>query len=380
MQPNSTLPEEMYNASMQKRILKKTLPHIFRGLLLALLLGGCTSTQQLPPSNTLANPTAPTAEQSLRLYASQRGTLIGTAVAYTPLTQDKLYAQTLAREFSILTPENAMKFDAVHLSENTYDFSQADAIVQFAEQNGMQVRGHTLVWHNQLPQWLTGGNFTHDQLIAILKDHILTVVGHYRGKAAAWDVVNEAVDDNGSLRDSIWLKTIGPEYIDMAFNWAHQADPQAQLFYNDYDNADLGTKSNAIYALLQGLLKRGVPVHGVGFQMHVNLDSPPRSADVAANMKRLADLGLKVQITEMDVRIQGAPTEGQLAAQAGIYHDTMQTCLSAKNCNAFVLWGFTDRYSWIPDAFPGYGSALIFDGSYAPKPAYTALLEALQGK
>lgn len=381
---------------------KRTFLRTATGLLLAALLGGCTFPQKASPFNPQTHPTSlpslaapppsssstsepppanspvPTIEQSLRAAAFAHGILIGTAVDYDPLSQDKLYATTLSREFSILTPENAMKFAVIHPSQNVYDFSQADAIVGFAKQQGMQVRGHTLVWHNQLPQWLTNGTFTRDEMIAILKDHILKVVGHYRGQVAAWDVVNEAVDDDGSLRNSIWLKSIGPEYMDMAFTWAHEADPQAELFYNDFGNEDLGTKSNAIYALVQGMVGRGVPIHGVGFQMHLSLDSTPRWADIAANMKRLGDLGLNVHITEMDVRIQGSPTNNSLTAQAAIYGNMLQTCVSANNCKAFVMWGFTDHDSWIPQAFPGYGSALIFDDSYNPKPAYYALLDALK--
>lgn len=385
----------------------KTLIQVASSFLLLSLLGGCGFARQIPTSNSAVNPTAPIpstpvpallsptqvatpantfpstiipgAQPSLRPYASQRDILIGAAVSDPPLFQDKLYAQTLSREFSLLVPENAMKFDAIHPSQNGYDFSEADAIVTFAKQNGMQVRGHTLVWGNQLPPWLIDGNFTRDEMIAILKDHIMTVVGHYRGQVGAWDVVNEAVDDNGSLKNTFWLKAIGPGYIDMAFTWAHEADPQAQLFYNDYGNEDLKEKSNAIYALVQGMLQRGVPINGVGFQMHLILDSPPRSQDVLANMKRLGVLGLEVHITEMDVRIQGTATQNDLAAQAAIYGNMLQACLSAKNCKAFVLWGFTDRHSWIHQAYPGYGSALIFDDSDQPKPAYFALLEALKG-
>ena len=137
---------------------------------------------------------------------------------------------------------------------------------------------------SQLPAWLTEGTWTRDELIAIIREHITTVVGHYRGRVAAWDVVNEGVGDDGSLRDTIWLRGIGPEYIDMAFRWAHEADPDALLFYNDYAGEGLGTKSDAIYALVQGLLERGVPINGVGLQMHVSLRWSPQPQDVAANM------------------------------------------------------------------------------------------------
>lgn len=195
-----------------------------------------------------------------------------------------------------------------------------------------------------------------------------------------WDVVNEGLDDNGALRDSIWLRGIGPDYIDWAFRWARQANPQARLFYNDYGGEGLGQKSDAIYNLLKGLLQRGVPVNGVGLQMHVSIDAYPDPQDVLANMKRLVALGLEVQITEMDVQIQHdhRPMEQRLEAQAQIYRDMLSACLAAKNCTAFAMWGFIDRYSWIPQ-FTGHPDApLIFDESYRPKPAYVALVSVLK--
>lgn len=319
----------------------------------------------------------PTAPLSLRSLAQARGIQIGAAVAVDPLLSEPLYAETLAREFSILTPENAMKFEPVHPGPDRYDFSAADAIVNFAEEHGMQVRGHTLVWHSQLPGWLTEGNWTRDELIQILRDHIMTVVGRYRGRVAAWDVVNEAVNDNGALRNTIWLRGIGPEYLDMAFQWAHEADPDALLFYNDYGGEGLKPKSDAIYALVRDLVQRGVPIHGVGLQMHVSLDGCPTRQAVTANMDRLSALGLQVHITELDARIKDPATEEELADQAGVYRDMLGVCLSAQNCKAFVLWGFTDRHSWIPYFFEGWGTALIFDQSYRPKPAYEALVDGL---
>jgi endo-1,4-beta-xylanase len=314
---------------------------------------------------------------SLRSLAQARGIQIGAAVAAGPVREEPLYAQTLRREFSMLTPENAMKFGPLHPDPDRYNFADADAIIAFAKANAMQVRAHTLVWHEDLPRWLTERNVTREDLMPILRQHILTVVGRYRGRVAVWDVVNEAMADSGSLRDTIWLRGIGPDYIDLAFRWAHEADPQARLFYNDYGGEGLGRKSDAIYGLVRNLRTRGVPIHGVGLQMHIRLESSPALRDVAANMNRLAALKLEVHITEMDVRIEGPVTEEALSAQARIYRDTLGVCLSAKNCKAFVLWGFTDRHSWIPQFFPQWGAALIFDESYRPKPAYTALMDAL---
>lgn len=380
--------------------MRNDLYRFFIAAVLSLLFAGCASPQptatsnppsstavptslpiEIPTSTIIPSPTVvPTEAQSLRAFAFQRGIQIGAAVSSMPLFKDKAYAQTLAREFSMLVPENAMKFDALHPGQSGYDFTEADALVKFAMQNGMQVRGHTLVWHNQLPDWVTKGSFTRDEAIAILKDHIMTVVGHYRGQVAAWDVVNEAVNDDGSLRDSIWLQTIGPDYIDMAFTWAHEADPDAKLFYNDYSNEDMGKKSDAIYNLLKDMIQRGIPVNGEGFQMHLDVNSTPQPKEVIANMKRLGELGLEVHITEMDVRIKDPPTDKLLAKQATVYKDMLGACLSVENCKAFVLWGFTDKYSWIPQFISGYGSALIFDYSFNPKPAYTAMLNALSGQ
>ncbi|MEM2401602.1 MAG: endo-1,4-beta-xylanase [Candidatus Bathyarchaeia archaeon] len=305
----------------------------------------------------------------LRSIAEKCGIYIGAAVERGLLNIPD-YAQILKREFNILTTENALKFGPVHPQPNMYSFGDADYIINFAESNGMKVRGHTLVWHHQLPDWITQGKYTREEWINILREHIMTVVGRYRGRIYAWDVVNEAIDDSGTLRDTVWLRNIGPEYIEMAFRWAHEADPQALLFYNDYGAEGLNAKSDAIYNLVKGLLEKGVPIHGVGLQMHISLENPPSPEEVAANIKRLNELGLEVHITEMDVRIRMPAKWEDLIKQAEIYRDILKVCLSADNCKAFVMWGFTDKYSWIPGSFSGYGAALIFDESYTPKPAY----------
>jgi len=298
----------------------------------------------------------------------------------TPFRNEPIYTQTLGREFNMLVAENAMKFDALHPAQNTYNFTDADALVAFAEANNMAVRGHNLVWHSQIPGWLTGGNFTRDQVIAIMRDHIMTVVGRYRGRILAWDVVNEAINDsNGQLRsESFWLQKIGPEYIAMAFQFAHEADPDAKLYYNDYSAEGAGTKSDGVFNLVSGLVNQGVPINGVGWQMHqIN---PFRFQQAhQTNAQRLGALGLEVSITEMDVRISLPTTAQELSEQALAYSDAVQFCLSQPNVKTLVTWGFTDKYSWIPGFFSGFGDALIFDANYQPKPAYTSMLTALGG-
>ncbi len=327
---------------------------------------------------SVAASCAPATISTLRSSGAPHGIDIGAAVSADPLANDPIYAKTLAREFSMLTPENAMKFDSAHPARYEYDFRDADAIVNFAEAHGLKVRGHTLVWHEQLPPWLTEGHWTRDELVGILREHITTVVGRYRGRVTVWDVVSEAIDDNGSLRDTIWLRGIGPEYIELAFQWAHEADPSALLFYNDYGGEDMGAKSDAIFALARGLLEKGAPIHGVGLETHVGTDWYPEPEEVAANMRRLADLGLQTHVTEIDVKVRTPANRKDVLAQSRIYRQMLEACLSAENCRVFSFWGFTDRYSWIPDFFPGWGSALIFDRSYRQKPAYYKLLNTLR--
>ncbi len=336
------------------------------------------------PSPTIAiieSPrVAPTLAQSLRGAAFDRKILIGAGGANPdPLRTDPAYGQTMAREFSALTPGNAMKFGPIHPAPDTYDFRDADAFVDFAQANAMQVRGHTLVWHDEQPKWLEQGTFTRDQLLAIMRDHIATVVGRYRGRIYAWDVVNEAINDDGTMRESFWYKTIGPDYIDQAFRFAHEADPNAKLIYNDYAAEGSGTKSDAVYAMVKGMKERGVPIDGVGLQSHFTI-TPPRLADIDANIKRLSALGLDVHITELDVRLRLPADAAALAQQASVYRDYLRMCLANSNCRMFVLWGFTDKYSWIPGKFPGFGAGLIFDEQYDPKPAYYAMMDVLNGK
>jgi len=213
-----------------------------------------------------------------------------------------------------------------------------------------------------------------------MKDHIFTVVSHYRGQVNMWDVVNEAIGNDGKMRDTLWYRDIGPDYLDWAFRWAHEANPQAHLFYNDYGAEGLNLKSDAVYSLVKGMLQRGVPIYGVGLQMHTSILNAPVKQDVIANMNRLAALGLKVQITEMDVQIQGdtRPMAQRLTAQAKVYSDMLHVCLVVKTCESFVMWGFTDRYTWIPSATGHPDAPLIFDTNYRPKPAYTSMIQELR--
>ena len=248
----------------------------------------------------------PLAAQSLRQAADQRGIHFGAAVDPSHFSETA-YTATLSREYSQAEPENAMKFGPIHPGVSTYDFSAADSIVSFAHANNMAMRGHTLLWHNQNPSWLTSGNYSPAQLSAILQSHISTVVGRYAGQLYAWDVVNEAFNDDGTMRSTIWYNSpgiglTGTAYIEQAFQWAHAADPQALLFYNDYNGELSNAKSDAIYKMAQDFKSRAVPIHGIGLQMHLTTNTGSLSS-MEANIKRITDLGLQVQFTELDVRL-----------------------------------------------------------------------------
>lgn len=352
----------------------------FLFMLLALLISCGQVSKQAPPNQTPPSPTS--SLPSLRSLAQARGFSIGTTVDVDALQGEGQYRDILTREFNMVTPEVSMKFDATEPERTVYTFEEGDTLTAFAKMYNMQVRGHNLVWFRALPSWLTTGQFSRDELMGILREHILTEVSHYRGQVDIWDVVNEAINNDGSLRDSIWLSGIGPDYLDLAFRWAHEANPEARLFYNDYGGEGLGQKSDAIYNLVKGMIQRGVPINGVGMEMHVSLGEYPRPDDVLANMKRLATLGLEVQITEMDVKIQddARPIQARLNAEAQIYYNMLSVCLAVKQCTAFVMWGFTDRYSWIPGATGHPDAPLIFDEEYRPKPAFFALVRDLNGE
>jgi endo-1,4-beta-xylanase len=291
------------------------------------------------------------------------------------------------------------------------DFRTSDNLAAFASQNGMAVRGHPLVYQECLPPWLAEGHFSYDEMAQILKDHVQTIARRYRGQVRAWDVVNEAIPWNGSTADALMLwgtvpvkrtlfsLALGPEYIEMAFRWAHEADPEAKLFYNEYGIEGTTRKANQTYDLVRGLLARGVPIHGVGFQTHTSIHSasawpPPEEEAFTATLARFADLGVDVQITEMDVDVNESsngrpvalPPEPELSRrlvlQADVYASAMRACLRVPRCTGFTTWGVGDAHTWLdwsgnPDRVKR--APLLFDTGYLPKPAYQALHDLLGG-
>ncbi|MFD4694126.1 endo-1,4-beta-xylanase [Streptomyces sp. NPDC058463] len=297
--------------------------------------------------------------------AAAKGRYFGTAVAANHLGEAQ-YASTLDAQFDSVTPENEMKWDAVESTRNSFNFSSADQIVSHAQGKGMKVRGHTLVWHSQLPGWV-GGLGTTD-LRTAMNNHITQVMTHYKGKIHSWDVVNEAYQDgsSGARRSSPFQDKLGNGFIEEAFRTARTVDANAKLCYNDYNTDGQNAKSNAVYDMVKDFKQRGVPIDCVGFQSHFNSNSPVPS-DFQANLQRFAALGVDVQITELDI-------EGSGSAQAASYTKVVNACLAVSRCTGITVWGVTDKYSWRSS-----GTPLLFDGNYNKKPAYDAVLAALGG-
>ncbi|WP_017472988.1 endo-1,4-beta-xylanase [Amphibacillus jilinensis] len=314
--------------------------------------------------------------------------LIGAAVNSETIKADQALLKT---HFNSITAENEMKFENIHPKPDHYDFKEADQFLAFAENHHMQMRGHTLVWHNQTPDWFfhdhSGQQLSRLELLNRMEAHIHAVVTRYKGRIYAWDVVNEAISDEGNVlyRQSKWLEIIGDDFIDYAFRFAHEADPDALLFYNDYNESN-PQKREKIYQLAQGLLSRDVPIHGIGLQAHWNLYDPSLQ-DIEAAIKRYAELGLTLHITEMDVSMfrfddkrtdLEKPTKEMLALQAERYANFFELFTTYDQAiSSVTFWGVSDRYTWLSD-FPVRGRKnwpFLFDQNGAAKPAYHHIIK-----
>ncbi|GLJ89512.1 beta-xylanase [Streptomyces poonensis] len=328
-----------------------------RGLLLALLVGVLGVVTAL-----VAPPPAHAAESTLGAAAAQSGRYFGTAIAAGRLG-DSTYTSIASREFNSVTAENEMKIDALQPQRGQFNFTAGDRVYNWAVQNGKQVRGHTLAWHSQQPGWMQ--SLSGSALRQAMIDHINGVMGHYKGKIAQWDVVNEAFADgsSGARRDSNLQRT-GNDWIEVAFRTARAADPAAKLCYNDY-NVENWTwaKTQAMYNMVRDFKQRGVPIDCVGFQSHFNSGSPYNS-NFRTTLQNFAALGVDVAVTELD--IQGASST--------TYANVVNDCLAVARCLGVTVWGVRDSDSWRASDTP-----LLFNNDGSKKPAYTAVLNALNG-
>ncbi|WP_433346099.1 endo-1,4-beta-xylanase [Microtetraspora malaysiensis] len=324
---------------------------------------------------------AASAEITLRTLAAARGLRIGSAVSDSALEKDSGYQDKLKYEFNSVTPENAMKWANLEATRGKATWEKADAIVDFAVQNNQMVRGHTLVWHKSLPTWITDGTLSTAELRDALKQHIQGTMKRYAGRVAVWDVVNEAFNDDGTLRQSLWLQKLGSGYIADAFRWAREADPSAKLYINDYDAEWATPKRDALYKLVHDLRAQGVPIDGVGFQTHTLIKDPIPAAlpltQLQDTLTLFAGLGVDVAVTELDVRVKMPSDADKLAAQAETYRRAAAACVSVSRCVSLSVWGLTDKYSWVDSGVPGWGAADLLDRNLQQKPAYAKVHSVL---
>lgn len=337
--------------------------------------------------------------------------LVGAALNPAQFTEQDVRGAALVKtQFNSITPENVLKWERVHPEPDSYSFELPDRYVSFGEKNHMFIVGHTLVWHNQVPSWVfqgeNGNPTVREVLLKRMSDHIHTVVGRYKGRINGWDVVNEALDEDGTLRQTPWLKIIGEDYIAKAFQFAHEADPQAELYYNDY-NLENEAKLKGALELLRKLQAQGVPISGVGIQGHYHMDAPTNQ-QVDAAITAFGELGLKVMVTELDVDVlplafQYAGADVSLSAELqpklnpytkGLPR-SMQQALAQRYAGLFgvylkhhgtltrvTFWGVTDGDSWLNN-WPVQGRRnypLLFDRNGRPKPAYDAVIRAARAQ
>ncbi|AKH83023.1 endo-1,4-beta-xylanase [Streptomyces sp. CNQ-509] len=339
-------------------------------------LGTAAPAQAAAPAEAAgaAGPSA-TAAASLNELAQAHGKFIGSAAA-TAHFSDTQYTGILGSEFGQVTAENEMKWDTVESSRGQFNFGPGDRIVDFAQQNGQSIRGHTLVWHNQLPGWVS--SLPSGEVRTAMENHVTQVAGHYAGDIDAWDVVNEPFNEDGTFRNSPFYNAMGTDFVAHALRAAKAADPGAKLCINDYNIEGVNAKSTAMYNLVRDLKAQGVPIDCVGIQGHLAIQYGFPN-DLRQNMQRFADLGVDVAITELDVRIQLPVSSEKEATQSQYYANVIDACLAVTRCTGVTVWGFPDKYSWVPDVFPGEGSATLWNDSYQPKQAYNAVVEALGG-
>ena len=374
---------------------------------LAACVAAILAASQVAAAQNAATPA--TATRGLK-DAFEGAFMVGTALAPQQFTErDTASVALIVREFNAITPENVLKWERVHPEPDRYDFTPVDQYVGFGEKHGMFVVGHTLVWHSQTPRWVfqnaAGQPATREELLTRMKEHITTVVGRYKGRVKGWDVVNEALNEDGTLRQSPWFRIIGPDFIEKAFQFAHEADPAAQLYYNDY-NLDYPAKRDGAVRLIRSLQEKGVRIDGVGSQAHHKLTTPT-VAQIDSSLQMLGATGVKVHITELDVDMLPPATRNTTAdvsmragaapdldpykaglpdsvqqAHAKRYEDVFRVYLQHRGViDRITFWGVADHDSWL-NGWPVRGRTnypLLFDRQNRPKPAYDRVMALSRG-
>ncbi|KAK0667418.1 glycoside hydrolase superfamily [Cercophora samala] len=346
-----------------------------RSLLLAITLLARTSTAQSnrePPSTGLHS-----------LFVSTGKLYFGTATE-TNNFDDATYQNILSNplEFGQQTPENSQKWGLIQPNPGGFTFNASDQVASLSESYGHVLRCHTLTWHSQLPPFVSSTAWTPDTLRQLITTHITSVISHFSSSCYAWDVVNEALNENGTFRNSVFFDVLGEEYISLSFKVASEvAPPETKLYYNDFNLETAPAKQTAAVDLVKSLQARGVRIDGVGLQAHFTVGQTPSVESLITTLRRFTDLGVDVAWTELDVSHEDVENASELAVeqQAKDYVAAVRACVEVDRCVGVTVWQFTDKYSWVPGTFPGKGGACLWTEDYQRKPAYWAVKGFLEG-
>ena len=327
----------------------------------------------------LAGVACTACKKSPAATATKAGMYFGVAIQPGDIL-DENKAKLIVQNFNAIVPENTMKMINIRPTKTLWNFSDMDKMVDFAQKNKMMVRGHTFIWHQQ-NSTIVNQIRNREDAFALIGENINQIMTRYRGKIACYDVANEIFNEDGTFRKSIWYKWCGTDLYEEAFRMARAADPDAKLFLNDYSHEEAGTpKAEAFYEFVKSMVEKGVPIDGVGFQLHLCTDYGINEERLRENIRRFADLGLEVQFTEIDIRMKMPGSEADVAIQKEMYETLMRILKDEPNVNTYMTWGYTDATSWVPATFHGYGDAHLFDKDLKAKPVFGSLVELMKNK
>lgn len=293
---------------------------------------------------------------------------------------DKNAAKIIKENSYIVVYENSMKWQNLRPNKTFWNWNDIDQLIKFAEENNMDVKWHTLFWHQQNSPFVSS-SWTREEALAMMDEHITTIMTRYKGKISEYDVVNEMFEEDGSFRKNVWYNTIGPDYIEHALIKAHEIDPDTKLYLNEYSNEEYGhPKADAMYKLVKELKEKGVPLDGVGMQLHLDTSYPYNENRIRANIKRYEELGIEISFSEVDVRVPMDAAEAHEVVQEQIYRSLYKLASESPNVKSFIIWGWTDKHSWVPSTFPGKGNALVYDVNGKPKKVYKEVYKDLLSK
>lgn len=317
------------------------------------------------------------AKKNMHYYAKKAGLDFGFAVTSADLLEEAKMA--IVREnAAMIVSENNMKNANIHPTKRFWNWSDTDHLIEFAKENDIDVKFHTLFWHQQNAPFIMNLG-SREEALAAMDEHIEKITEHYKGKIKVYDVVNEMFEEDGSFRKSVWFNQLGPEYLEHALRKTHECDPDAKLYLNEYNNENMGyAKSDSMYNLVKDFKARGVPIDGVGMQLHLDGTQPLNEEALLANIRRYAELGIEISFSEVDVRIPTGEAEKWQEAQKNVFCTLLKIALEEPNVKSYIMWGYSDNGSWVPGTFPGYGYALPFDKDRKPKPVYNAMLEIMK--